>query len=224
MKKNNYLSLNLQFFAEEKQETSSEESEEIKAKEEGSEETGASIDKPIVEEEPKEQPAPTIEELQAKIAELTAANASLHKTVNKASTDAADWKKKYQSKLTVDEQKVQAEKEKEDYLKSIEKELTVLKSTIALQSGGFAEDEAKAISEARYVGDIETAINLENKHYENLRKQLEDDYKKKVVALSQPASGSSTVDYGKQFATAMNLGDKQGAVKALLKQAGMTQV
>lgn len=231
MKRKNLLALNLQHFAAEPQGDANTDPQPEQPTNDNPEsnpgdpqpEGGATLDNPIGgKPEPEGPKAPTLEELQAKIAELTAANTALHKTVNKASSEAADYKKKLQSKLTVDELKVQAEKEKEEYTKSIEKELAVLKSTIVLQSNGFGEEEAKAISEARYSGDIEAAIALENKHYENIRQQLDADYKKKLAEMTRPASGNNAVDYNKVYATAMNAGDRTGAIAALLKQAGMT--
>ena len=234
MKRKNLITLNLQHFAAEPDPTPElngdpeptpnpeDNGDPEPDPEPNPDEGGATLDKPIGKPDPKSPDVPTLEELQAKIAELTAANTALHKSVNKASTDAADWKKKYQSKLSVDEQKIQAQREQEKYTKAIEKELAVLKSTIVLQSNGFGEEEAKAISEARYSGDLDEAIKLENKHYENIRQQLEADYKKKVTELTRPASGNSGVDYNKMYATAMSAGDRTGAIAALLKQAGMT--
>jgi len=230
MKKNNTIALELQYFASEVKtepqndpQPESQNDPQPEPQNDSGNDNQVTLDNPIGgKPEPEPPKAPTMEELQAKIAELTAANTALHKNVNKASSDAADWKKKYQSKLSVDEQKIQAEKEKEEYLKTVEKELAVLKSTIVLQSNGFNEDEAKAISEARYSGDIEAAIALENKHYENIRQQLDADYKKKLTELTRPASGNSAVDYAQMYATAMNAGDRTGAISALLKQAGMT--
>ena len=40
--------------------------------------------------------------------------------------------------------------------------------------------------------------------------------------MTRPASGNNAVDYNKVYATAMNAGDRTGAIAALLKQAGMT--
>lgn len=229
MKRTNLIALNLQHFAESKPEPKADPQPEVTG--EGSKETpiedpkpeGATLETPIGPKPKPEPPKePTLEDLQAKIAELTAANASLHKNANKASTEAADWRKKYQSMLSVDEQKAQAEKEQKELFESMKRELAVIKDASALMKNGFSEDEAKAISEARYSGDIDTAISLENKHYENIRQQLEADYKKKLTELTRPASGNGEANYQQVYEKAMQEGNTTGAIAALLKQAGMT--
>jgi len=173
------------------------------------------------EEEGEQSKVPSLEDLQAQIASLKADNATLHRTANKASSDAAEWKKKYQSKLSVDEQRANQDQERENYTKSLEKELAVMKNTITLQSKGFSDEEAKAIAEARYSGDIDAACDLENQHYEKIRQQLEADYQKKVNALMQPESGNAGIDFQKRYNSAMNNGDRIGAISALLQQSNI---
>ena len=185
------------------------------------------ITKPLISETP-DQPTdstngsattPTMDELMAQLASLKAENASLHRANNKASSDAADWKKKYQSKLTVDEQRANQEQEREAYTKTLEKDLAVLKDTIALQGQGYSEEDAKAIAEFRYTGNFVEAAAIQNAYNEKIRKALEDDYKQKVTELMKPASGNGNgVDYDQQFASALEAGDRVAAVSAKLKQ------
>lgn len=237
MKKNDLIKLNLQYFATENNPDSAETKETPDTKAKDTKESTApdggtkeneddlpdvDLGKPLAGTEPDTPPQPSLEDLMTQIAELKAANASLHKTVNKVSSDAADWKKKYQSKLTVDEQKVQAEKEKDEYYQSILNQFNVLKGTISYQAKGYTEEEARKIAEAQCSGDFETAADVMNQHNEIYRKACDEKVKKALAKAQEPASGGSKVDYAQMYAKAMNAGDKQAAITALLNQAGMT--
>ena len=172
---------------------------------------------------PNQQPsgpadeAKTVDELKAELEAQRTEVIKWKNASNKASSEAANYKKQLQAKLSVDEQAEQAKREREDYYKGIERENSVMKQSNLLIANGFSQDEAQKIAEARYDGDLETALTLENKHYSDVRAALKKEYDDKVAKLTGPQSGNGNgVDYTKQFNDAMKEGDRLGAIGAIL--------
>lgn len=162
---------------------------------------------------------PTMEDMKALVAKLQADNIRFKNSIDKLSASEGNLRKQLKSKMTVDEQEAAAKVEQEEYVHSLERQVSVMKQCRSLQEKGFSSDEAEAIAIARFDGDLETALTLENKHYDDLYKKMEEEYNSKVAKLMEPASGADGIDYAQQFASAMNEGDKVSAVSALLRQS-----
>lgn len=165
----------------------------------------------------------TIEDLQVQMNALKADNIKLKRTNDSLSSSEANMRKQLKAKMTTEEQNAQAQIDREEHMKSIEKENFVLKQTALMLGKGFTNDEAEKIATARYDGDLDTAFSLENAHYDALRQKDEADYKAKLAAVTTPAQGQGQVNYAKQFEDAMKNGDSISAVAAKLKESGFIQ-
>lgn len=123
---------------------------------------------------------------------------------NKASADAANYKRQLSAKMTADEQAEATKAEREQYVKSLERENAIMKQTSFLVGKGFTNDEAIKISEARYDGDIETALTIENAHYDALESARQKAYEERLAKLQQPASGNGgSTNYAEQMNKAL---------------------
>ena len=135
--------------------------------------------KPEVTEEVK---APTLEDLQKQIAELTAENNSLKadaekvkKTISNANADAASWKEKYRS--TLDEAK-RKEEERAEADEQLRAELTALKAekristyTAKLMEVGYDAQTAATMAASLPEGISEDFFN-QQKSFLDAQKQL----------------------------------------------------
>ena len=114
--------------------------------------------------ETKEQKPVSTASLEARIKELEADNQKLKNAVNTASADASEWKKKYNGKLSEEEQAKEAQ---ESATAAMQKELEALRrerniaNYVAALGGsdiGMDSENAKAVAEALNDGNIDHVI------------------------------------------------------------------
>ena len=100
-------------------------------------------------------------------------------TADKYASEAADWKKKYNSKLTDDEQKKAAEeaekKELEDKYTELLKKTTITEFKSKYLGMGYAEKDAQAMAEAQYSGDSSKMFELMTAHAATMKEQIKND-------------------------------------------------
>ena len=187
--------LNLQFFAEPDQEPTPEPA-------------------PAQEQDPEPAPEPQLsveEQLQQALVE----NEKLKRAQEKAASDAADWKKKYNATLTdaqkAAQEKAEKEAERQEQYDKLLKENTVNKLSKNFLKLGYPEDKAEEAANAQYDGDTETLFRIQSEVQASLIKQKEAEWLK---SRPQVATGAGDTDTEDAFLKGFNsVGTKYSANK-----------
>lgn len=165
------------------------------------------------------------ESMAAQIAQLKADNARLKNDNDKLCTSEGNLRKQLRAKQTAEEQAAEAEAEakrqQEEHTKAVERELAVMKATNRYLELGFSKEEAGKVATDEVNGDMDAWQAGINSYLANAKKdayaQARADLLKEIPT---PQSGNSVeVDYTQKFNDAMNNGDTQNAVLALLEQS-----
>lgn len=140
---------------------------------------------------------------------------------DKASSDAADYKKKWRGALSEAEQKAQDELEKqttmENELKQLRRESAISGYEKNYISLGYDEKTAKEVSEAMYDGDMETVFRIQKKQQDDFEKATESRLMKNMS--NAPSGNQVDVDYSKQIAEAQASGNMVLAAALIRQQA-----
>lgn len=169
----------------------------------------------------------TFEDINAALAERELVDKSQYdgfvpKTLlEKANSEAADYKKKWKAAASEQEQKQIEDAEKqaqiEEELKTLRRSSKVSeyeKQHLALK---YDEKDAKEIAEALYDGDMDTVFRLQKKHEESLQKSIKADLMKNMP--TPPAGNQTNIDYSKQIAAAQANGDMALMASLIRQQA-----
>lgn len=154
--------LNLQFHAEEGAGT------EQPAPENGASEQGTGT-------EPQTK---TVEELEAEIAKLNALNERYKSAVTKANGEAADYKKRLQSKLTADEQEQELREQEAARVAGLERELSAIKTSKRFMGLDMGEQVAEDAAAALIDGDSDKLFDILTKHIEAVKQGAVQGYLK----------------------------------------------
>lgn len=141
--------------------------------------------------------------------------------LEKANSEAADYKKKWKAASSEQERKAIEDAEQQaqiqEELKTLRRASKVSdyeKQHLALK---YDEKDAKEIAEALYDGDMDTVFRLQKKHEEALQKSIKADLMKQMPT---PPSGNQTkIDYSKQIAEAQASGDMALMASLIRQQA-----
>ena len=102
---------------------------------------------------------PTVEELMAQLAQERANSAKLQNDYNKASSEAANYRKQLKAKQTAEEQEEEAKREAEEerrrYVKGLEDEVNMTKAEKRYLALGMPADMAKDAARAELDNDME---------------------------------------------------------------------
>ena len=162
--KNAVLPLNLQFFAE------------------PGEETGEETESEATEEEEKEQGQEQQLSAEEQLQQLMVENIKLKKAQERAASEAADYKKKYNATLTdkqrADQEKAEKEAEREEQFNKLLKENTVTKYEKNFLALGYSEDLANKAAVAQYDGDTESLFKIQSEFQQKLIKDREAEWLK----------------------------------------------
>lgn len=133
-------------------------------------------------------------------------------TLDKATADAAEWKRKYNSKLTEAEQQKQADEEArkatEDRLAELERKDKISTTKDQYIKSGFSPDLALATAEAFVDGKMDVVLSNITKHATDIAEAAKDKALKETP--TPPASGNSnpgTINYDAEIAKAIAEGD-----------------
>ena len=167
------LPLNLQFFAED---TGEGEGSETLA--EGSEGQGA--------ETGAEDNGPTMEEVLAQLAEARAEQAKLKLASDKASKEAAGYKKQLQARMSAQEQedaaKAEAEQAKDARIQELESKFRTMEYSKRYMGMGMDEKSAEAIAEITgELSDVEKFFSALGKFVQAAQKKAADDAIQDIV-------------------------------------------
>ena len=139
---------------------------------------------------------PTIEELQMQLAEERAKAQKFKSSFDKASSEAAEFKKQLRAKLSEDEQK-QLELEEErakqaEYIKGLEDFKKMSDATTRYMSVvGMSADLAKLAAEAEINGDMDALTEVYKKHNDVVKKQMETEFLKGRPPINNGSNGSA---------------------------------
>ena len=170
MEKKELLKMNLQHFAE-------------PAPEPPKDEPKPSAPEPSRDEpkdEPKNgEPQPSLEE---QLQQMRIENAKLKKLQEDAATDAANWKKKYNSTLSEAEklaqEKADKEAEKDAELNRLRRESAVSQFEKNFLTLGYSQELAKKAAEAQFDGDTDTLFLVQSQAQEAILKAKENEWYK----------------------------------------------
>lgn len=155
------LPFNLQFFAE------------------GDDPESGTEPKPDNEPKPDDEPQPTAEE---QLQQLMLENAKLKKSFDKASSEAADFKKKYNATLSdaqkASQEKAEKEAEREEQFNKLLRENSVNKLAKNFLSLGYTAEMAEKAATAQYDNDTDTLFKIQNDHQSALVKEKEAEWLK----------------------------------------------
>lgn len=167
----------------------------------------------------------TIDEINTALAERELVDKSQYdgfvpkSMLDKANSEAADFKKKWKAASSAQEQKEIEEAEKQA---QIEEELKTLRRSVKVsdyekQHLGLKYDEkdAKEIAEALYDGDMDTVFRIQKKHEDALQKSIKADLMKQMPI--PPAGNQQKIDYSKQIAEAQASGN-MALMASLIRQ------
>lgn len=139
-----------------------------------------------VEEQAKEtdNQSQTNQTFEERLAQLEIENRTLKANLDKASSEAADWKKKFKSTQTESEQraieKAELEAQKDERLKILERENMTFKYTKQYMGLGYSEDMAEKCAIAQIEGDQEELFKLQGLFLEKKEKELKASILKNI--------------------------------------------
>ena len=148
------------------------------------------VEEPVIDPKPEEQggATKTAEEMYA---ELLAENKRMKKAFDKASSEAADYKKQLMATKS-DAEKLSIEKAERDAalkeeLEMLRRESKVNKYAKSFMACGYTEEMATKAAEAQYSGDTDELFRIQKLHTDNMAKQIRADIMKSMPA---PATGN----------------------------------
>ena len=142
--------------------------------------------------EPKaEEPKADTKTAEEMYAELLAENKRMKKAFDKASSEAADYKKQLMATKSESE-KLSMEKAERDAalkeeLEALRKESKVNKYAKSFMACGYTEEMATKAAEAQYSGDTDELFRLQKLHSDNMAKQIRAEIMK---TMPVPATGN----------------------------------
>lgn len=173
---NELLKYNLQFFADADSEAAGNENE---TKPEAANKN---------EENQEKKDAPDMQELLNRIA-------TLERKADKASAEAADYKKKWKDSLSSQEQasieKAEAEAEREEKFNQLLRENSINKLEKTYLGLGYLAEEAEKMAAAEYDGDLETKTKIMREVDARKKKEFEAEFLKSRPEINAGAGGEN---------------------------------
>lgn len=182
-KMNNRMKLNLQFFAEPARPQA--DNNDAESENRQNDDTVANDDSSDL----------SIEE---RMQQLLVENAKLKKEKDKASSEAADYKKKYNATLTdvqrAAQEKADKEAEREEQFNRLLKENQVNKLEKSFLALGYPEDKANQAAIAQYDGDTDTLFKIQSEMQTAFIKHAEAEWLKSRPEVNSGADNGSEED------------------------------
>ena len=136
-------------------------------------------------QDPENQPEDhemTLEEAQTLLAQERANNAKLQNDYNKASTEAANYRKQLKAKQTAEEQEEEAKREAAEehkrYVEGLENTIKMTNATNRYLALGMSADMAKDTAQAELDGDMEKVTENMGKYNSAKIKEAEAEWLK----------------------------------------------
>lgn len=116
---------------------------------------------------PKADEKPTSLSIEEQMQQLMVENAKMKRAMDKATSEAADYKKKYNATLSEKEQadlaKAEKEAERDAHLQELEREVSIHKFTESFLDLGYDKESAIAAATAQVDNDVDTLFKLQKK-------------------------------------------------------------
>ena len=161
---------------------------------------------PTPEPTPTPEPEPTPESqlsAEEQLQQMRVEMAKMKKSLDKATGEAADYKKQLRAKQSEDEirlqEKAEKEAERQEQFDKLLKENTVNKLSKNFLKLGYPEDKAEEAANAQYDGDTETLFRIQSEVQANLIKQKEAEWLKSRPVVSTGAGDEKTTVTKEQF-------------------------
>lgn len=152
----------------------------------------------------------TMQEMQDKVQALMIENAKLKRSKDKATSEAAGWKDKYNATLSATERASQEKAEQAardaEELEGLKKYKAINELSKEYMKRGYSADMAEKIAEAEYDGDRDTRFKLMDQADAAKRKSWEQEWIKSRPEINTGSGDGATVTQ-EQF-NAMNLHDR----------------
>ena len=152
---------------------------------------------PKASAEPKAdaKPTPSVEE---QMQQLLVENAKLKRAMDKASSEAADYKKKYNATLSEKEQadmaKAEEQARRDERLAELERENSIHKFTEQYLDLGYDKDSAISAATAQVDNDVETLFKLQKKVIDEKVLAKEQELIKDIPRAKTGVYASMTAD------------------------------
>lgn len=134
------------------------------------------------------EPEKSAEEL---LAELLAENKRLKRAVDKSTSEASDWKKKFVATQSESEKLSMEKAEREaairEELEMLRKESKVNKYAKSFMAMGYSEEMAARAAEAQFSGDTDELFRIQKAHTTEMEKKIRADIMK---TMPIPATGN----------------------------------
>ncbi|MBS4932180.1 MAG: hypothetical protein KH020_12845 [Clostridiales bacterium] len=122
----------------------------------------------------------TLEEVMAELAKERAEKERFKNSLDKATSEAANYKKKLREKQTAEEQEAEAKREQEEnfknYVKGLENRIALSEATERYMGLGMSKEFASETAKLELEGDREAVTVNMNKHMENMIKAKEAEW------------------------------------------------
>ena len=148
----------------------------------------------------------------------------LKDSTTKLSGECADWKRKYQDKLTAEEkaaeQRAEDERKKDELIASLQKEKALAEYKARFTEVGYTDEQATKAAEALFDGKTDELFNLQKAHLADHDKNIRID---NMMQTPTPPAGQGTDvnTFGNMAETAIYEGDKAAAAYYIrLQQQG----
>ena len=155
---------------------------------------------PTPEPEPTPEPQLSAEE---QLQQMRVEMAKMKKSLDKATGEAADYKKQLRAKQSEDEirlqEKAEKEAERQEQFDKLLKENTVNKLSKNFLKLGYPEDKAEEAANAQYEGDTDTLYKLQREHEQSLIKQKEAEWLKSRPVVTTGAGDEKTTVTKEEF-------------------------
>lgn len=140
---------------------------------------------------------PTVEQLMAQLAQEKANNAKMKNSFDKASSEAAEYKRQLRAKQTAEEQEADAKREADEAREARIKELEDYRATNEAMKRymnvvGMSADLAEKAAIAEVSGDYDALAEIQKQHSEAQRREWEKEFLKNRPALNTGSGSTMT--------------------------------
>lgn len=166
------------------------------------EETAVDVEKKEVD---KSTPKPQEKEvdIQAQLQALMVENAKLKRATDKATSEAADYKKKWKSSMSevelASQEKAEREAEREEQFKALLRENNINKAEKNFLAMGYTSDEATKMAVAEIDNDFEAKIKIMGEVDARKKKEYEAEWLKSRPAVNSGVGGEKVNITKEQF-------------------------
>lgn len=176
-------------------------------------ETTVAKAEPTTKVEDKPTTSPTSAEEEARVQSLLVENAKLKRAMERANSEAADYKKKYNATLSEQErasqEKAEAEARRDERLAELERENSIHKFTESFLDLGYDKESAIAAATAQVDNDVDTLFKLQKKIIDDRVLAKEQEMYKSIPRAKTGVYASMTKE------EIMNISDREERRKAI---------